>query len=106
MQLVQTNALLHAGEVHRIACARVIGKLRFRFSAIGELDFVDHDPRMKLVSLCNYKKTIEHSQMRLGLHDSKHDYDLIDVRCDDSLTPPFAGHSSRKLRSARQNFLD
>ena len=89
MQLVESNALLDAGEVHGIAGRDVVGECALCFFLVHQLDLVDDDPRLKRVPFGDHQKPVEHSAVRLRLRRREDDDDLVDVGGNNALALPF-----------------
>ena len=67
VELVESDALLDAREVHRIARRDVVARTRARPPPVDQLDLVDDDARLERISLGDHEKPVEHSRCGSGL---------------------------------------
>ena len=97
MELIEPHSLLDAREMDRISGTGIIREALFGLSPVHQLDLVDHDSRVQVISFGNDKESVEHPDVRLRIRGSENYNHLVDVCRDDSLAASFARQPSREL---------
>src|SRR5690625_3891278 len=75
-------------------------------SLIHQVDFIDDDTAMKLISLASHQKTVNKSGIEFWIPGSLYYPGPVDIRCQNLLTPPPECSLTGDVILTRQDLMD